>query len=104
MSELSVIYITFSNKQEAKTLASALLESKLIACANIYEIDSLYRWEDKVMDEKEVVLWAKTQERHIAAIKDFVTKNHSYDLPCIVHFPFDASADYAGWVKSESPG
>jgi periplasmic divalent cation tolerance protein len=102
MSKLAVIYITFPNRTEAKALAGRLLEKRLIACANIYDIDSMYRWEGKVMDEKEVVLWAKTRESNIQDIKSFVSENHSYDVPCIAHFPFDANEAYADWVESET--
>ena len=102
MASLSVVYITFDSKKEAKDTAHYLLEKDLIACANIYEIDSLYKWEGKIVDEGEFVLWAKTRSDQIERIKKEVEERHSYDVPCVVHFPFDANAAYARWVDDST--
>lgn len=101
MPNLKVLYITFPNRNEAKNLASQLIEKSLIACANIYKIDSLYKWEGKVMDEEEYVLWAKTSGKNIDEIEKFVSEKHSYDLPCITHFDADAKSEYKEWVFRE---
>ncbi len=98
---MRVVYITFPSKDSAKELAKILLKSKLIACANIYEIDSLYNWEGKIADETEFVLWAKTTSDKISEIEKKVQKHHSYDIPCIVNFDAGANDAYAQWVKEE---
>jgi hypothetical protein len=42
---LTLIYVTTPSKQEASTIAAALLEHKLAACVNIVEgVSSLYTW------------------------------------------------------------
>ena len=58
------IYITNPTKDEAKMIAKHLLEKKLIACANIFPINSLYWWKDKIADENEFALIVKTTEEN----------------------------------------
>ena len=95
------IYITASTKKEAKKIATHLLEKRLIACANIFPINSLYWWENKIVDENEVVLIAKTKESNFKKVKSEVEKIHSYTIPCIIKFPVNANRKYLDWIKSE---
>ena len=96
-----VVYITFDKEEEAKSLAYSLLNQNLIACANIYPISSIYKWKGKVVDDKEFVLWAKTNSTLIDAVRKYVNDNHSYDIPCIVDFEIDTSSDYGAWIESQ---
>ena len=95
------IYITASTKKEAKKIATHLLEKRLIACANIFPINSLYWWENKIVDENEVVLIAKTKESNFKKVKSEVEKIHSYTIPCIIKIPVNANRKYLDWIKSE---
>ena len=59
----SFIYITAGSNEEAGTIAKELVSKRLAACANIFEnVRSLYWWEGKIQEDKEVVLIAKTKE------------------------------------------
>ncbi|MEQ8360696.1 MAG: divalent-cation tolerance protein CutA [Cytophagales bacterium] len=95
---MKVVYITFPNKKSAKEIARLLLEKKLIACANIYAIDSLYTWKGEIADESEYVLWAKTNRENLKDIEKLVQANHQYEVPCIVNFDVEANSAYANWV------
>ena len=47
--EIFIGYITTENKAKSVTIASKLLEEKLIACCNIVPlVNSIYMWEGKV--------------------------------------------------------
>ena len=96
-----IIYSTYPNKEEAKLMAKALLEAKLIACANIYPIESLYNWENKIQDEIEFVLWTKSDESKKDEIMNFIDKKHSYDVPCVVSLNMDSTSNYSNWVRNE---
>ena len=59
-SELLLVLTTFPNLEEAQAMARQLLENRLAACVQIQEgIYSIYRWEDKICEEREVLLSAK---------------------------------------------
>ena len=96
-----LVYITNPTKEEAKKIAKHLLEKKLIACANIFPIESMYHWEGKVAEEKEFVLLGKTKEENYAKITDEVEKIHSYDTPCILRLPMEANEKYKSWLGKE---
>lgn len=95
------IYITNPNEQEARRIAKHLLEKRLIACANISPINSLYWWEGEITDDKEFVLIAKTSETNYDKVKDEVEKIHSYDIPCIIKIPVNSNKKYFDWLISE---
>jgi len=95
------IYITNPSKEKAKEIARHLLEKKLIACANIFPIDSLYWWEGKVTEDNEFVLIAKTTENKFEKVKDEVRKIHPYKIPCIIKIPVSSNREYFDWLKGE---
>src|SRR3989344_3036074 len=42
------VYVTCKNKQEAVNISRLLLQKKVIACSNIFPINSLYNWKGKL--------------------------------------------------------
>ena len=56
-----MIYVTHKNKEDAEKIARHLLGKKLIACANIFPINSLYLWKGEIERSKEVVSIFKTK-------------------------------------------
>ena len=57
-----IILITTKDKKEAGKIAQCLLESKLIACANILDgVQSLFWWQGKIDSSKETLLVLKTK-------------------------------------------
>lgn len=97
-------YITNPTQEEAKKIAMHLLEKKIIACANIFPISSLYWWEGKITDEKEHILIAKTTEKNFERLKKEVEKIHSYTIPCIIKIPVSSNEKYEKWLRSEIEG
>ena len=95
-----IIYITCANKKEAKRIASYLLEKKLIACGNWWPIDSIYRWKNKVVNDKEVILICKTVKKNYKQVEKEVKKLHSYEVPCICSWQAEnVSSDYLSWLQ-----
>lgn len=97
--DLLVYYTTYPDKETAVNITKSLLERQLIACANIYPIDSVYHWKNEIVEEQEWVAILKSpahlKEQLIGAIKDI----HPYDVPCIVHWSANANEEYVNWVK-----
>jgi periplasmic divalent cation tolerance protein len=97
------VYITCKHEEEAAKIAKYLLEQRLIACANIFPIRSLYWWQEQIQDEKEFAILAKTKKEKFSEIKEEVKRLHSYEVPCIVAFPWhDSNEDYRQWVENET--
>ena len=97
------IYMTAGNKDEAQKIAKALVENRLAACVNILEnMQSVYRWENEIQEDTEVVLIAKTTERLVSELIEKVKSLHSYDCPCIVSLPIlDGYAPFLNWIHDE---
>lgn len=97
-------YITCPNKKEALKIAHAIIEEKLVACANIIDsVTSVYEWEGKIQQESEVILIAKTKNELFDQVKSRIEKIHSYDCPCIVRLPIDGGTEaFINWIKSST--
>lgn len=95
------VYITCSLKKEAKKFAKHLLAENLIACGNIFPIESFYKWDRKVKHGKEYVLLVKTKEENYLRIVDEIERIHSYSTPCITKIPVSVNDKYSNWMKKE---
>ena len=97
-----LIYITCKDNKEAKKISKALLEKRLVACTNIHPIGSMYWWENKIQEDNEVVLLAKTGEKNYEKVKEEVQKLHSYEIPCILRIKAEANKEYNKWIEEET--
>jgi periplasmic divalent cation tolerance protein len=95
MGELAFFYITNPSKEEAKRIAKHLLDKRIIACANIFPIESMYWWEGKIIEGSEYVLIAKTSIANSHALEEVVTSIHPYKVPCIIRLPASANAVFS---------
>lgn len=103
MPEIMLVYSTFASEAEAVSVAQTLLLERLIACANMLPVRSLYRWEGQIQNEPEIVMMAKTTRDKQSAVIARIKSLHSYDVPCIVCYPAsDGYAPFLGWVKEET--
>jgi len=96
-----LIYIPNPNLKTAQKIARHLLNKKLIACANIFPINSIYRWQKKIVDDKEVVLLSKTLAKNWPKIKKEVLKIHPYELPCLLKLKIETNESFAKWLWRE---
>ena len=93
------IYITTGDEDEAGRIGRALVEEKLAACVNILPIKSIYRWEENIEEEGEVVMFVKTRAELADEVIKRVKELHSYEVPCIVSFPIEkGNPDYLKWI------
>jgi periplasmic divalent cation tolerance protein len=96
------IYITCPNKKEAQKIGRALLEARLVACVNIFPVESAYWWQNKITKDKEVVLLLKTLKKNFKKIESLVQKIHSYQVPCLCALSIiKVNKEYFNWLKKE---
>ena len=101
--QLLVVMTSFSKLEDAKLMARTLIEQHLVACVQINEgIHSMYRWEGKICEDREILFLAKTEASKWDQIHDLIKQAHPYDLPEILAFtPLQYDDDYSKWVQSE---
>ena len=98
---MALAYITCSDKKEAEKISRHLLKKRMIACANMFPIKSMYWWNKKIANENEYVVFAKTDEKHFKDLINEVKKLHSYKIPCILKIEAKANKEYEDWVNKE---
>jgi len=99
-----IVYMTAKDKEEAKSIAKALLVKKLIACANIFEgVTSIYEWNGEVCEEGEAVAIFKTKEPLFEELKEEVLKLHSYENPALIAIKADnGSEQFFSWIERQT--
>lgn len=101
MSRLDPIAVvtTVGTLADAQAIARLLVERRLAACAQISQIQSIYRWQGAVHDEPEYRLVIKTTRERYRMVESAIRELHPYDLPAIHALAFDeAYAPYAQWI------
>ncbi len=103
MSEIVTVYAVFGSPEEADRIASAMIERRLAACANILApCKSVYRWEGKVERSDEAPALFKTAKEAAPALVAAIADEHSYDVPAICVWPIENAFEaYRGWVATE---
>jgi len=97
--EYSIIIATFPNKDSAKKIARLLVEQRLAACAQLFPIESIYRWKDEICDEDEIMLFIKSKTILFEKIVSEIKTHHSYEVPEIIQLPITAGLpEYLQWI------
>jgi periplasmic divalent cation tolerance protein len=96
-----LLYSTFPNLKSAQKIAKKLVEKKQVACANILPaMYSIYPWDKKIAQEKEVVAIFKTTKKYFSSIEKEFSKNHPYKVFCLIEIPLKrVSKSYSQWLE-----
>jgi len=85
---------------EADKISRPLVEEKLVACINVANVDSFFRWEGHCKTEKESLLIMKTRTDRIGQVIKRVKAIHPYEVPEIIALPIiDGIEEYLQWVE-----
>ncbi|MEW5821087.1 MAG: divalent-cation tolerance protein CutA [Cyanobacteriota bacterium] len=100
MTKYAVVLITVPGEEIGLKIAKSLVEKKLAACVNIVPgIRSIYSWEGKICDDKELLLIVKTKPAFFDELKNEVVCLHEYDVPEIILLPIeDGNRSYLQWI------
>lgn len=101
--DIKFVYMTAGDIKEAEKIGKLLVEQRLAACVNIMDnMNSIYRWEGEIQNDREVVMIAKTTQACIPRLVDEVTSLHSYECPCIeVLSVTGGNAEFMKWIMGE---
>jgi len=93
--------ITASSREEAERIAEALVQERLAACVTIVpEVESVYRWEGRVVRDREVLLLVKTARAKWPRLMAAVKERHSYHVPEIIALPIvEGFEAYLQWLE-----
>jgi periplasmic divalent cation tolerance protein len=100
MTDCVVVLVTVGSRSDADRIAEALVGEQLAACVNIVgPIRSVYRWENRIQRDDELLLVIKTRAAHFDALAARITALHSYQTPEVIALPITAgAAPYLQWL------
>ena len=100
-----IVLVTAPDQETAGVIATALVEKRIAACVNILPgIRSIYRWEEGIHDDSEVMMIVKTREgvfdpELIACVKEL----HPYQVPEVIALPIKlGDRKYLDWIIGET--
>lgn len=95
-----MLMLTCASSEEAEKIAHSLLESRLIACAKQFPVQSMFHWQGAVDQAQEIMLCMETIQEHCSAIDTEVRKLHSYTTYVLVGMPLVyVSEKAARWLR-----
>jgi len=103
MSETNVlvVLVTFPNLEEARQIATVLIEKQVAKCVNLSpQVESIYEWEGKIEREREVLAFVKTTRERYPKLEELVLSLHPYEAPEVLALEVKAGAEaYLNWVN-----
>jgi periplasmic divalent cation tolerance protein len=100
--EIIIIYVTNPDKEIAKQIGDYLLQLKLIACFNVFPIESSYWWNGNIESSGEFVSLLKTRAEYWETLCSEIEKIHPYEIPCILKINIEANEEYKKWIFAET--
>jgi len=99
---LQIALCTVPDEKTAGQIADALISEKLAACVNIVpSVMSVYRWNDAIEHEQELLLLIKTSEPAWPLLEARILELHPYELPEIIAVPIQTGqTDYIKWITN----
>lgn len=103
--KLLAVFTTVASREQAQSIATALVARKLVSCVQLSEIESIYAWKGAVQHEPEFRLLLKTAPDKYQAVESAIRELHAYELPAIFAIEVaHAYEPYAAWVLEGSSG
>lgn len=98
--EVIIALSTFPDAETARKISRELVESALVACANIIPaVESLYFWKGKVEESAEVLVVFKLPAAGFDQFSKRLRQLHPYDVPEIIQLSITGGwPDYLRWI------
>ena len=99
------IALTNLPPKDAERIARLLVEEHVVACVNLYPIQSCYFWNQEVCFDDETTLMMKVSTEGVEHLKQRLCELHPYKLPEFVVLDIDNKAslrEYVEFVRSET--
>ena len=94
-----VVLCTVASAEQAERIASAAVERRLAACANLVPVTSVYRWKGELERSAEVLLVLKTTREGFEPLREAILALHTYEVPELIALPIEAGhAPYLAWI------
>jgi periplasmic divalent cation tolerance protein len=97
------VVTTLHKKEDAVRIGKGLLEKRLIACYNLWAIESSYWWKGEVLEEPETMMLLKTQSEHFDEVAAYIKEQSGYEVPDIFTLsPGQVWPSFDKWIHDET--
>lgn len=96
---MKLIYCPCKDEEEAETIGQKLVEEKIIACTNIFPMNSCFLWEGETQKSDEAVLLCKTTNEKLFHATQRLKEIHSYKIPAIIVIDATVNKEYEDWMR-----
>jgi periplasmic divalent cation tolerance protein len=104
MTDFIQVFMTAEKREEAGNIARAMVERRLVACAQVVgPIRSTYWWEDDIETSEEWLCIMKSRKDLFEKLEKAIREMHPYAVPEIVALPITSgNRDYLKWLDKET--
>lgn len=104
--EYVIVLTTLPNDADGVAFGRTLVEERLAACVNLLPaMESVYRWEGQVEQDRERQVIVKTSRERVVALWDRIRELHPYEVPEFIVLPItDGSDAYLRWLGESTGG
>ena len=101
MDKLIIIKTTVKNKVTKNNITNELITNDYVSCINVIEnVSSHYKWQGKVENEKEDILFIKTMKRNEKLVYEVIRVIHDYETPEIITIAINnIDSSYLNWTN-----
>jgi len=95
------VFTSFAREEDAVRAVQTLIEERLAACGTVLPgARSLYRWQGRIADEREVQVLLKTRKQDWAALLSRLHTLHPYETPeCLAVRVAAGAPKYMAWLE-----
>lgn len=98
-----LVYCTFPSKDEAVRISRTLLDERLVAGANLFGLDSMFRWQGKIEERVEAGVIYQAERRFFKRIERRIRQLHSDSVPQIIMWRIkDGYPPFLKWIMDET--
>lgn len=102
--QLALLYTTLPDEASAVAIATALVEARLAACANIYPgMTAVYVWQGATQREREVGMILKTRPALMPVLVAALKERHPYEVPALIELGLATANDgFLAWLEAQT--
>ena len=99
MNKVLLLITTVPNQLLANKIAKELIESELAACISIKQIQSIYKWQGDIEENKEFEITIKSLPKNLNKLTLILKSRITYEVPQLIYKIFDSENSYFQWMK-----
>ena len=102
--KIKLIYTTTDSNKIAAKISKMLVQENKSPCVQIIpNIQSTYKWKDKLEKSSEILLVIKTMPGKVQLCKNIIIQHHNYEIPELVVIEGEILSDeYRDWFIENS--